>query len=63
MPAILFLCIVFFMSALPVAILPDKDRCEVLVPAALYSRHNATPVYNLDTLTLVDMERWLRTHP
>lgn len=50
MPAILFLCIVFFMSALPVAILPDKDKSEVFVLATLYSRHKTTPVYDLDTL-------------
>lgn len=50
MPAVLFLCIVFFMSALPVAILPDKDKSEVFVLATLYSRHKTTPVYDLDTL-------------
>lgn len=50
MPAILFLCVVFFMSALPVAVFPDKDKNEVFVLATLYSRHKTTPVYDLDTL-------------
>jgi len=50
MPAILFLCIVFFMSALPVSLFPDKDKSEVFVLATLYSRHKTTPVYDLDTL-------------
>jgi hypothetical protein len=50
MPAILFLCIVFFISAIPVALSPDKDKSEVFVLATLYSRHKTTPVYNLDTL-------------
>src|SRR5688572_11821105 len=50
MPAILFLCVVFFMSALPAVTLPDKDKSEVFVLATLYSRHKTTPVYDLDTL-------------
>lgn len=50
MPAILLLCVAFFMSALPVTVSPDKDKNEVFVLATLYSRHKTTPVYDLDTL-------------
>lgn len=50
MPAILILGIVFFMSALPVDLSPEKNKSEVFVLATLYSRHKTTPVYDLDTL-------------
>jgi hypothetical protein len=50
MPAILLLSFVCFISAIPAALSPVKDKSEVFVLATLYSRHKTTPVYDLAAL-------------